>query len=229
MITSITQDDELRRRLLGAVVVHAKPQWRDVRRRARPLEAPSLRRRRLLLAMAAVAILVAAPAFAIATGVIDFSSSPAAPEPVKVLFNQLAKMSGPNFPAPITGETRLVYTFHSADASYDLAVAPASGGGWCWAIVGREGHVQHEGRRPELRLQPAAAGGERAAPHRRLDRSRRSHARHDQVRGRQHTQPAVRAGLRSNWRRLLPLRDPARPLERRNSAPRRSPRTTPTA
>jgi hypothetical protein len=139
MITSITQDDELRRRLHRAVAVNAKPQWRDVRRRARSLEAPSRRRRRLLLATAAVAILVAAPAFAIATGAIDFSSSPAAPEPVKVLFNQLGRMSGPNFPAPVIGETRLVHTFHSADASYDLAVAPASGGGWCWAVVGREG------------------------------------------------------------------------------------------
>lgn len=131
-------DTQLRNRLRDAVAHDATPRWGDVKRRAGVLERRR-RRPRLVLGLAVAAVIIAAPAFAIAAGVIDFSSAPSAPEPVRVLFNQLSTMSGPNFPTPIVGQTRLVYTFHTADKSYALAVAPAQGGGWCWVIVGREG------------------------------------------------------------------------------------------
>ena len=139
MTTPAVLDDELRHRLRSVTASPARPNWRDVRQRARALDAPSRRRRRLILAAAVVAAAVAAPALAIATGVIDFSSAAPAPMPVKVLFNQLATLSGPSIPGPITAPPRLVYTFHTSSGSFDLAVAPAANDGWCWVVVGRDG------------------------------------------------------------------------------------------
>ena len=94
MTTSISTDaqldTQLRNRLREAVALahDETPRWRDVKRRARVLE-PRRRRPRLVLGLAAASIIVAAPAFAVATGVINFSSAPSASEPVKVLFGKL--------------------------------------------------------------------------------------------------------------------------------------------
>ncbi|MGH3025439.1 MAG: hypothetical protein ACRDLR_03235 [Gaiellaceae bacterium] len=130
-------DEALRRRLAWSVASDAHADWRDVRQRAR---REHLRRdpRRLAVAVVVAGMLIAAPALAIATGVIDFSNAPAAPEPVKVLFDRLPTLTGPNIPQGIaTEDARLVYTFETASARYQLVVAPARDGGWCWAIVGR--------------------------------------------------------------------------------------------
>ena len=129
-------DRELRIRLRTAVASSAAPRWRDVTRRARLLQ-PRRSQRRLIFAVAVAAIVVAAPAFAIATGIIDFSSAPSAPEPVKVAFDELNTLKGLN-PGAASGDARLVHTFETSGGAYQLAVAPARGGGWCWGIVHRD-------------------------------------------------------------------------------------------
>lgn len=160
MTTAAVHDDELRHRLQGVVANPARPNWRDVRQRARTY-APSSQRRRLLLAAAVVAAAVAGPALAIATGVIDFSSAPPAPAPIKVLFSQLAKLSGPNIPGPITAPPRVVYTFQTGSGSFDLAAAPAANGGWCWIVVGRDGTCNtRDGGLNYGANQPPPVGGE---------------------------------------------------------------------
>jgi hypothetical protein len=134
--TDAQLDTQLRVRLRAAVVQDATPRWPDVKRRARALE-PRLPRRRLVLGLAAAAVIVAAPAFAVVTGVIDFSSAPSAPEPVKVVFGKLDAIDPLHGPGALTGQTRIVDTFHTASGSYDLAAAP-SRDGWCWGIVNRD-------------------------------------------------------------------------------------------
>jgi hypothetical protein len=130
-------DAQLRRRLCAAVARDdANPRWHDVKRRARELE-PRRPRQRLVLALAVATAIVAAPALAVATGVIDFSSSPSAPEPVKVVFGKLDAIDPLHGPGALTGQTKIVYTFHTASGGYDLAAAP-SRDGWCWGIVGRD-------------------------------------------------------------------------------------------
>jgi hypothetical protein len=140
MTTSINTDAQLdthfRSRLRAAIVHDTTPRWQDVNRRARTLE-PRLPRRRLVLGLAVAAVIVAAPAFALATGVIDFSSAPSAPEPVKVIFGKLDAIDPLHGPGALTGQTRIVYTFDTASGSYDLAAAP-SRDGWCWGIVPRD-------------------------------------------------------------------------------------------
>jgi hypothetical protein len=140
MTTSINPDaqldNQLRNRLREAVAHDATPHWGDVKRRTRVLE-PRRRRPRLVLGLAVAAVIVAAPAFAVATGVINFSSAPSASEPVKVLFGKLDAIDPLHGPGALTGQTKIVYTFHTTSGSYDLAAAP-SRDGWCWGIVGRD-------------------------------------------------------------------------------------------
>jgi len=129
-------DTQLRNRLRATVVHDATPRWGDVKRRVRVLE-PRLPRQRLVLGLAVAAVIVAAPAFAIATGVIDFSSAPSAPEPVKVIFGMLDAIDPLHGPGALTGQTKIVDIFHTTSGSYDLAAAP-SRDGWCWGIVHRD-------------------------------------------------------------------------------------------
>ena len=73
MTTSISNDaldTQLRNRLREAVANDETPRWGDVKRRARVLE-PRRRQPRLVLGLAVAAVIVAAPAFAVATGVIN--------------------------------------------------------------------------------------------------------------------------------------------------------------
>jgi hypothetical protein len=134
--TDAQLDTQLRNRLHNAVAHDATPRWGDVERRARVLE-PRHPRRRLVLGLAVAAVIVAAPAFAVATGVIDFSSAPSAPEPVKVMFGELDAIDPLHGPGALTGETKIVDTFHTASGNYELAAAP-SRDGWCWGIVHRD-------------------------------------------------------------------------------------------
>jgi hypothetical protein len=134
--TDAQLDSQLRNRLRAAVARDATPRWRDVKRRARVLE-PRRPRRRLVFGVAVAAVIVAAPAFAIATGVIDFSSAPSAPEPVKVMFGKLDAIDPLHGPGALTGETKIVDTFHTASGDFELAAAP-SRDGWCWGIVHRD-------------------------------------------------------------------------------------------
>ena len=103
--TDAQLDIDFRDRLRAATVHDTTPHWQDVQRRAQTLDSRPPRRR-LALGLAVAAVIVAAPAFAIATGA-------------------------------LTGQTRIVYTFHTASGSYDLAAAP-SRDGWCWGIVHRD-------------------------------------------------------------------------------------------
>lgn len=134
--TDAQLDTQLRDRLRAAVYHDAMPRWGDVKRRAHAL-GPRLPRQRLVLGLAIAAVIIAAPAFAFATGVIDFSSAPSAPEPVKVIFGKLDAIDPLHGPGAITGQTKIVHTFHTPSGSYDLAAAP-SRDGWCWGIVHRD-------------------------------------------------------------------------------------------
>jgi len=134
--TDAQLDIDFRDRLRAATVHDTTPHWQDVQRRAQTLDSRPPRRR-LALGLAVAAVIVAAPAFAIATGAIDFSSAPSAPEPVKVIFGKLDAIDPLHGPGALTGQTRIVYTFHTASGSYDLAAAP-SRDGWCWGIVHRD-------------------------------------------------------------------------------------------
>jgi hypothetical protein len=111
------------------------PDWADVVRRSRRHRA-----RRVAWVAVTVAIVVAAPALAIAGGVIDFSSAPTVPAPVRVDFGKLDAIDPLSGPGAITGETRDVYTFKTSGGPYELMVAPARDG-WCYGLA-------PEGRRP---------------------------------------------------------------------------------
>lgn len=111
------------------------------KRDVRQLRFPHLTGRRTLVAAGVAAILVAAPAYAIATGVIDFSKAEPAPTVVQKRFAEL----GHGAPIPkmdprvLPLSARKVTEFHLATGSYTLWVAPTVGGGFCNEFTGFAG------------------------------------------------------------------------------------------
>jgi hypothetical protein len=131
-------EQQLRLRLEALGAGPATADWADARDRAARL----LRRRtRLVLALAAVTgILVAAPAFALATGVIDFSKAEPAPEETKLLFGEL-NTGAPAGMAPGVDakETRAVLRRELFGRTHTLWVAPTKDGGYCTFLLGPQG------------------------------------------------------------------------------------------
>jgi hypothetical protein len=124
-------DQHLRTRLdlLGAGPATAD--WGDALRRAAGLRR---RRTRLALLAAAAVILVAAPAFAITTDVIDFGSAEPAPEEWRRVFAEMDKTSvrgGASLPGAPFSEARLVLSREIDGKRHTLNVAPKKGGGFC--------------------------------------------------------------------------------------------------
>lgn len=105
------------------------PDWNDVLRRSRRHHA-----RRVVLVAAILAVAVAAPALALVGGVVDFSSAPTVPGPIRVEFGKLDAIDPLGGPGAVTGETRAVYTFATADGPFELMVAPARDG-WCYGLA----------------------------------------------------------------------------------------------
>jgi hypothetical protein len=94
------------------------------------------RRVRLIVALAAIALL-AAPAYALVTHVIDFSNSTKAPTVIQKRFQALFKSGAPPGmdPGVIADETRRVTVFHSPSRRVPLWVAPTQTGGFCFEFV----------------------------------------------------------------------------------------------
>lgn len=148
--------------------------WGDVHDRA---ARARVRRTRLLLAFATgAAILVAAPAFAVATGVIDFSRAEPAPEQTKLLFGELNTGAPPGMaPGVDAKETRAVLRRELFGRPHKLWVAPAKNGGFCMFLLGRRGGggggcetagtpISPGGIRPGIEGTPVATFGSVAVP-----------------------------------------------------------------
>ena len=91
------------------------------------------RRRSGLLIAAAVIVLVAAPAYAIVrSGIVDFASSPASPNPVVEQFRYLDEAAPAGMAPGVSAAPRHVANFTLADgSSVALSVAPTKNGGFC--------------------------------------------------------------------------------------------------
>jgi hypothetical protein len=100
---------------------------------SRRLQRPRLTPRRIVAAGILAAVVVAAPAYAIATDVIDFSSA----EPASLVVRKQFADLGAGAPIPemdprvLPLATRKVTTFHPATGNYTLWVAPTARGGFC--------------------------------------------------------------------------------------------------
>jgi hypothetical protein len=142
--------DDLEQRLV-ALRPELEPTLAATRRaRAAALEAlprkdPTTRRLHLptgggwrVTALAAAVVAIAAPAYAIATQVIDFWSQPPAPTVIKKRFEALFVTGAPPKmdPQAIPDETRLATTFTFSDQNYPLWVAPTATGHVCAEFLG---------------------------------------------------------------------------------------------
>jgi hypothetical protein len=89
----------------------------------------------------ALIVLLAAPAYALVTHVIDFSHSTNAPTVIQKRFQMLFKSGAPPGmdPRVIAGETRRVRVFRLPSGSFPLWVAPTETGGFCFEFVGVDG------------------------------------------------------------------------------------------
>jgi hypothetical protein len=139
-------DTALRSRLLATVPALDDADWLDVRRRARAIEAPRRRNRRLL-AIAAVLVLLTAlvvnPALGIGERLLDFVEGDPAPERVKqsirrtlpygrfVLGRPVIRFEGT--PPPDVPRAHLAVRLDSSVGPVYLWVAPA-GGGACTSL-----------------------------------------------------------------------------------------------
>jgi hypothetical protein len=101
-------------------------------------ERPSRRRNLLIAAAVAAAILlVALPAIAAFTPLIDFSTAPKAEGPVVRDFKDLQQQAPPGMdPRVIAGETRRLDLPLSGTGKAVIYVAPTRTGGFCIAIIG---------------------------------------------------------------------------------------------
>lgn len=107
--------------------------WLDVQRRLRRAK----RRRVLTISLvAAAAVLVAAPAFALTRAVVDFFSSASAPPAAVLNFAQLGRGAPEGMdPRAIASEARVVASRDLADGStVTLSVAPTAAGGFCYLV-----------------------------------------------------------------------------------------------
>jgi hypothetical protein len=95
---------------------------------------------RLVIALAVIALL-AAPAYALVTHVIDFSHSTKAPTIIQKRFQVLFKSGAPPGmdPRVIADETRRVTVFHPSSGRVPLWVAPTQTGGFCSEFVDVDG------------------------------------------------------------------------------------------
>src|SRR5687767_9507536 len=99
------------------------------------------RRTRRLIGVAAVAaVLLAAPALALATGVIDFPSAEPAPRSFKRLFAELNTGAPAGMtPGVDASEARAVLRRELFGEQHTLWVAPRRGGGFCAFLLGPRG------------------------------------------------------------------------------------------
>lgn len=102
-----------------------------------PTVARSRRRQLLLVAAILVGILlVALPALAAFTSLIDFSSAPPAPAPVVKRFDDLQRQAPPNMdPRVIANEARRL-DLATAGTTVPLFLAPTRTGGYCFELAG---------------------------------------------------------------------------------------------
>jgi hypothetical protein len=133
-------DQYLRMRLESLAAGPSTADWAEARERA---ARAVVRRRKLALGLAAAAtMVVAAPALALSSGVIDFSKAEPAPEPVRLLFSELDFGAPPNMtPAPgvDANETRTVLRRQLFGRPHTLWVAPTKDGGFCMFLLGPSG------------------------------------------------------------------------------------------
>jgi hypothetical protein len=137
----------LRERLLATVPALDDADWLDVRRRARAIEAPRRRNRRLLAIAAALAVLTALvvnPALGIGERLLEFVEGDPAPESVKEELRRQADhpplrvghrvIERPKPPPPDLVDARLAVALDSSVGPVYLWIAPTSGGGACTAL-----------------------------------------------------------------------------------------------
>jgi hypothetical protein len=100
-------------------------------------EAPRRRTVLIAAAVAAVVLLVALPALAAFTSVIDFSNAPKAEDPVVRDFEDLEQQAPPGMdPQVIADETRRIDLPLTAADTITIYLAPTRTGGFCLEIVG---------------------------------------------------------------------------------------------
>jgi hypothetical protein len=139
-------DAALRDRLLATVPALDDADWLDVRRRARAIDAPRRRNRRLLAIAAVVAILTALvvnPALGIGERLLDFVEGDPAPEELKQTMRRTLPygrfvLGGPvirfqGAPPPEVPRAHLAVRLDSSVGPVYLWVAPA-GGGACTSL-----------------------------------------------------------------------------------------------
>jgi hypothetical protein len=116
--------------------------WQDALRRS----GIGRRKRSLVVALAAaLAILVAAPAFGLGRGIIDFFSSEPAPERIQVEYAKMRARASIHLGPKLTpvGEARQVMTASADGAKRPLWVVPIESGGFCfrWHTLGSCGRI----------------------------------------------------------------------------------------
>jgi hypothetical protein len=137
----------LRDRLLATIPALDDADWLDVRRRARAIDAPRRRNRRLLAIAALIAILtvlVVNPALGIGERLLDWAEGDPAPESVKEELRRQADhpplrvghrvIERPKPPPPDLVDARLAVALDSSVGPVYLWMAPTSGGGACTAL-----------------------------------------------------------------------------------------------
>lgn len=130
-------EQTLRRRLELLGAGPPTSDWAAARGRAEGLQR---RRNRLTIAVAVlVAIVVAAPTFAVATGAIDFWSTQPAPESLRKLFSELERATSQDLqgrtPTAHFGEARVLFRRELGGIGQTLFVAPQKGGGVCLYLL----------------------------------------------------------------------------------------------
>ena len=100
--------------------------------------ASTSRRKHLLLAAAIVAgvLLVALPALAAFTSLIDFSSAPPAPAPVVKRFDDLQRQAPPNMDPRVSANEARRLDLTTTGKPIALFLAPTRTGGYCFELAG---------------------------------------------------------------------------------------------